>query len=159
MVAADALASTPFFTDFPSEARELLSPIAFRRTYGAGDVIFRQDDPATVVGVLINGLISFRARLADDEASITIGHASHPGDVFGWSSVIGAKHKYAHTAVCIEESEVVEIDGPGLVQVCREHPSIGVPVLEKLSAVIAERLESTRAQVGHRVRRGLISHG
>ncbi len=159
MVAADALASTPFFTDFPIEARELLSPIAFRRTYGAGDVLFRQDDPATVVGVLIHGLISFRTRLADDEVSITIGHASHPGKVFGWSSVIGTKHQYAHTAVCIEESEVVEIDGPGLLQVCREHPSIGVPVLEKLSAVISERLESTRAQVGHRVSRGLISHG
>ncbi len=159
VVAADALASTPFFTDFPSEAHELLSPLAFRKTYGAGDVIFRQDDPATVFGVFIKGLISFRARLADGEVSITIGHARHPGDVFGWSSVIGTAHTYTHTAVCIEECEVIEIDGPGLLQVCREHPRIGVPMLEKLSAVISERLASTRAQVGNRIRRGLISHG
>ena len=159
MVAAEALAETPFFIQFQPRTRELLSPIATRKKFKAGETIYAEGSAAGAVGVLLSGRVAFQARQGDGETSVTLSHTEHPGDVFGWSSIVGADHTYTHSALCMEDAEVILLDGRAVLELCRAKPEIGVPLLEKLSAVLSQRLQSTRAQIRRRLRPGLISHG
>ncbi len=158
MVAVEALARTPFFLEMEGRTRERLSHIATRRKYRAGHVIYHEGDSADTIGVLVNGMISFRGRVGDEDG-VTLGHAREPGAVFGWSGVSRSAGTYGNSAVCIEDCDIIELDAEALLKLCHDEPEVGVAILEKLSGVISERLESVRAQNRLRLRPGIISHG
>jgi len=158
MVAVEALARTPFFHELEGRTRECLSPLATRRHYRAGTVIYHEGDGADTIGVLVNGMIAFRGRIGDEDG-VTLGHARDPGAVFGWSGVAGRAGTYGNSAVCIEDCDIIALDAEALLKLCHDEPEVGVVILEKLSGVISERLESVRAQIRRRLRPGIISHG
>jgi CRP-like cAMP-binding protein len=67
-------------------------------------------------------------------------------DVFGWSAALG-RQEYTSCALSTSDSEMVCIRGKDLREICTSQPEIGVVILERLAAVIAERLRNTHTQV------------
>jgi CRP-like cAMP-binding protein len=159
MVAFESMQRIPLFGSLkPAEIR-LLSPLLFRRTYAAGESIFREGSAAGLVAILLEGLVSFRRRVAGNGEEACLFTVNEPGSVFGWSAIVGQSRLLPHTAVCIEETEVIEMDGRRLLAVCRQNPELGVRVLERLSGVLADRLHGMREQIGRRVVEPRITHG
>jgi len=159
MVAIESMQCIPVFGSLKPHENRLLSPLLFRRSYRAGETIFREGAAAGTVAILLRGFVAFRRRSGPEGEEACLATATERGSIFGWSAVVGAGRLHAHTALCIEETEVIEMDGRRLLAVCRQNPELGVRVLEKFSGVLADRLNGVREQIGRRGTEARISHG
>ncbi|MHC4164507.1 MAG: Crp/Fnr family transcriptional regulator [Planctomycetota bacterium] len=159
MVAAESLGRDPFFKALRPEAREALEPLSRRHSYHAGETIFCEGKETGPLRVLVKGLVSFRQSQPEAESDALMGSVARSGDIFGISALMGRGQAYPYTAVCLEETEVIEVGGDELMHLCEQRPEIGVHILQRLNQVMAERLAAAREQIRSRIRPGLISHG
>ena len=88
-----------------------------------------------------------------------MGTASEPGDVFGIAAVVRKSHASPYSAVCLEDTDVLQLDGKAFRALCEEQPAIGNRILSHLILTMARRLDAAREQLRSRVHPGLISHG
>jgi toluene monooxygenase system ferredoxin subunit len=156
---AESLERIPFFRALGAGERALLDPISRKKHYGAGETIFKEGDPPGPLRILVKGLVSFRQRQFGHEGEATLGTVAAEGELFGISALLGTKERYFYTAVCLEPTDVIELDGPKLIRLCEEQPTAGIRIMRRLTEVLAQRLVATREQIRSRVRPGLISHG
>ncbi len=156
MIATNRLKQVEVFEGLTEDQMRLLSPHMRERSYRAGEVLFREGQDAKSLVVLLDGLVSLRAEREPGETTML---ASLRGrQILGWSAVVGGG-AYRATAICLEDSSGIELDGDDLNRLCEAHPALGVQILRQLGIVIADRLDATRRQLGRRLRPGLISHG
>jgi CRP-like cAMP-binding protein len=159
MVAAKSLERDPFFKALRPEALELLEPISRRHSYSAGETIFGEGKETGPLRVLVKGLVSFRQSQPESDSDALMGSVARSGDIFGVSALMGRGRAYPFTAVCLEDTEVIEVGGDELMQLCEQRPDVGVHILQRLNEEMAERLAAAREQIRSRIRPGLISHG
>jgi CRP/FNR family transcriptional regulator, cyclic AMP receptor protein len=107
-------------------------------------VVFEQGLVAEHLYILLDGevVVNFKPY---DGPPLTVAHIQ-PGGIFGWSSVLG-RQVYTSNAVACCDSTAIRIKGDELRCMCEQHPATGFMILERLADVIAERLQSTRAQI------------
>jgi CRP-like cAMP-binding protein len=124
--------------------RELLRPLFEPCDFYAGTVLFEQGDPAEYLYAVVSGevVVSFKP---DDAPTIVVARV-RPGSIVGWSAVLGSR-RYTSGAECSEYSQLLRVRGEALRRLCIQHPDTGVLVLDRLAAVIAERLRSTHDMV------------
>ena len=159
MVTTDALKTIPFFRSLDGEAREYIAPISEARTYDTGATIFEEGAAIGPLRVLVTGMVSFRQHQRSGGEDALMGSVSGEGEIFGISALIGGRAAYDYSAVCLEKTEVIEVDGAKLMTLCEEKAEVGVRILRGLTQVVAERLYAAREQIRSRIRPGLISHG
>jgi len=159
MVESEFLEQVEFFRNLEPKERTLLAPISHLRTYEAGETIFSEGSRVDALRILVEGMVSFRQKQRHDGPEIAICSVCDHGAVFGITSLVAREAPCPHTAVCIEATRVIEVDGAELLTLCEREPGVGVHLLLKLSAVMAERLAAAREQLRSRVSPGLISHG
>jgi len=159
MVAAESLERSPFFKALRPEALELLEPISQRHSYRAGETIFGEGKETGPLRVLVKGLVSFRQSQPEGGSDALMGSVARSGDIFGVSALMGRGRAYPFTAVCLEDTEVIEVGGDQLMRLCEQRPDIGVHILQRLNEEMAERLAAAREQIRSRIQPGLISHG
>jgi CRP-like cAMP-binding protein len=149
------LGGVPFFKNLSKEDVELLSKKFSPVSFPADTVIFSQGDHAKHLYILLSGQVSIRFKPHDGEI-IPVSDIS-PGDVFGWSAALG-RDVYTSCAVTTSDSEALSIQGKDLRDLCKTHPETGVLILERLAAVIAERLKNTHQKVVELLWQGVNSH-
>ncbi len=159
MAKNESLDRIPFFHALGDAERELLAPVSARKNYKKGETMFREGDPPGPLRILVKGLVSFRQRQYGGEGEASFGSVAAEGELFGISALLGARERYFYTAVCLEPTEVIELDGPKLLRLCEENPIAGIRIMRRLTEVLAQRLTAAREQIRSRVRPGLISHG
>lgn len=144
MIPAEILRSLPLFEGFSDHAmaglQTLFQPVAF----GVGDVIFSQGDHPDRLFILWSGRVAIRFKPYDGEA-LTVAEIA-PGGVFGWSAALDRVH-YTSCAVAEEPVEALAITRRNLRQLYHGQPEVGAHLLERMAAVLAERLHDTRVQV------------
>lgn len=144
MVKPITLERVKLFKGLAKEHLQLIAPKFQRETYPNETVIFAQGDPADSLYILLSGSVSIRFKPHDGEI-INVSEI-HEGDVFGWSAALG-RSAYTSCAITTSKSELVRIKGADLRDLCSSNPKIGVVILERLAAVIAERLKNTHTHV------------
>lgn len=159
MTTVDNLENLSFFDGLEPADREALLAISERRSYGAGETIFSEGDQLDSLRVLISGLVSLRQKLKGASGDAQMAAMSEPGSVFGIAALVGAEHLYPHSAVTVEATEVLEIDGNRLMALFESDPAAGVRILLRFSQYVAAKLSAAREQIRSRLRPGLISHG
>jgi CRP/FNR family transcriptional regulator len=127
----------------PSQ-RDLLRPLFIPCDYYADAVIFDQGDPAEYLFAVVVGdvMVSFKP---EDGPPITVTHAQ-PGDIVGWSAALGTR-RYTSSAICTTYTQLLRVSGADLRILLTRHPDTGVIVLDRLAAIIAERLNNTHTLV------------
>jgi CRP-like cAMP-binding protein len=136
--------SLTFFLGLSEE--ELLFVLSFftSASYVGGTTIFEQGDKACNLFLVVSGEIIIRYK-PDDGPIMTVTRVQ-PGGVFGWSAAMG-NSTYTSGAVCSLNSEVLSIPGETLKMICRQNPTIGDVLLNRLSLVIAERKRNQLGQI------------
>jgi toluene monooxygenase system ferredoxin subunit len=148
------LRDLPLFKGLAPNDLSLLADLFQVESYPVGAVIFGQGDAANNLFVLLNGKVDIRFKPHDGEVlTVTV---IERGGVFGWSSALG-RQVYTSCAACIEDSEVLRIEGSQLRQLIETHPQTGIVILDRLAAVIAERLSNTHATVKTLLKAGMDS--
>lgn len=138
------LHSLPLFAGLDPGDLDLLAGLLRLESYPAGATIFGQGDRATRLYVLLEGKVEIRFKPHDGETlTVTV---INDGGVFGWSAALGRK-EYTSCAVSVEDSQVLHTEGRHLRELIEKHPNTGIVILDRLAAVIAERLNNTHAQV------------
>ena len=93
---------------------------------------------------LIEGEINLRYKPEDGpEINLT---RIRPNDVFGWSAVLG-RQTYTSSAVCANDCHMLQVRGKNLIELCESNPDTGALILERLSAVIPERMQGHHIQM------------
>ena len=113
-----------------------------------GDILFRQEDPATAFFILIEGWVKLsRITLAGDEAVI---HVFTKGDSFA-EAVAFTSRTYPATAQAVSAARVVSIPAAHVIKCIRDTPDIALAMIASTSAHLrhlVEQVEQLKAQTG-----------
>lgn len=114
--------------------------------YGAGEFIFREDSEAIDFFIMENGLVrlavSYQDINLDKLKQIPIDIITR-GDVFGWSSIV-SPHSSTMSAICVEASSVIMVNGAELKALLDDNKAMGYEVMQGLIRVIGNRLRDLR---------------
>lgn len=158
MISPEELQRVPFFKDLDAEERALLGGIARKQTAVAGQRIFEEGAPSHTLYIVVTGLVSLRQRPRVEAAEVAMA-AGRPGELLGVSAVLGVEGTHPTTGVCLEPTELIEIDAVEFMAALESNPAVGFRILKRLTHIVAERLAAARAQIRSQIRPGLISHG
>ncbi len=112
----------------------------------AGVTLFGEGSSAKELFVLEKGKVALQMHLGGGQPQrtrrVTVDVVTK-GDVVGWSAVV-EPYKYNFTAVCLEPTRLLGIDGSKLRGLLKDDHRIGYEVLSRLIQVVASRLDETR---------------
>jgi len=109
--------------------------VAEKETHREGYLLFKEGDPAKQLYILLKGHVS----LTMGEKSHTVYTVDHPGEVFGWSSLVGRKG-FATTAECKEPTKLLRISVEKLEKLFEKDRASEVLFLRQLAAGLGSRL-------------------
>jgi CRP-like cAMP-binding protein len=69
-----------------------------------------------------------------------------PGAVLGWSWLF-PPYRWHFGAVAVETSLTVEVDGPGIRELCVQDPQLGYELTGRFLQIVVRRLQATRTRV------------
>ena len=141
-----------FFSGLSAADIQLLAPFFAPQTWVAGTVVFEQGDYAEYLYLVASGELAIRYK-PEDGPMMNVTHIQ-PGGVFGWSAAMG-NPTYTSGAVCALDSEVLRIRGTDLRMLGEKHPELGKVILNRLSAIIAQRQLSQQSRVNSMLANGM----
>jgi len=114
--------------------RELLAG-ARRRKYARREVLFHEGDPASSVHLLDRGKVAIRVTTPlGDVAMLDVLVA---GDILGEMALLSPASRRSATAIALERTETLVVDGDRFADVRAQHPSAG----ELLMRLLARRVQ------------------
>jgi CRP-like cAMP-binding protein len=141
---SEAFNRLPIFQGMTATQHDLLRPLFVPCDFCDQTVIFEQGEAAEFLYIVLDGevVVSFKP---DDGPAITVARIPQ-GGVVGWSAALGSR-KYTSEAYCAGYTQLLKIRGVELRKLCEQHPDTGVILLDRLAAVIAQRLTNSHDQV------------
>ncbi|MGW8194517.1 MAG: cyclic nucleotide-binding domain-containing protein [Desulforhopalus sp.] len=106
-----------------------------RMSCDEGRILFKKGEITHHFYTLIQG--EFRLTIgAYDQHVYTV---RYPGEIFGWSSIVGGS-TYSATAVCTALSEILRFDRDNLLNLLGRHPASGFLFFKKVAEMLGKRL-------------------
>ena len=116
---------------FALEAME----ISEKMSSSEGDILFHAGDPADFFYVLIKGQV----QLSITKAGPVVYVARHPGEVIGWSSLVG-RDDYTATAECTETANLLKFDRQSFLKLLEKNPANEALLFKRLAQMLGNRL-------------------
>ena len=138
------LADHPFFQGLDPSYTQFIAGCGANVRFNAGEVIFRQGEPADHFYVLRHGRVSLEV-FAPDVGSITV-ETLGEGDVLGWSWLF-PPNKWVFDARALELTRAIALDGRCLREKCDQDPGLGYDLMKRFSRIMVHRLQATRLQL------------
>lgn len=138
------LSEHPFFSGLSEDGLDVLAEHATARRIAAGEVLFRQGDPAQSFYLLKSGRVTVEIPALYGPA-LEIQNLG-PEKVVGWSWLI-APFRWSFQARAIEDSDLYAFDGVALLSYCERDPRFGYGLLKRFAALMSERLEAARQKM------------
>ncbi len=140
-VTADRLSRAELFNSLSVESLLAISEFCREETHRDGDVLLVEDEPANILYIVERGKLALEKKVQIGRHSTprnaTIGYVN-PGKVAGFSALV-EPHVYSTSAVCVEPTRVIAIDGAALRLFLEEHPEAGLKVMKGLASLIGTR--------------------
>ena len=109
--------------------------IAIQESYGVGAYLFLRGDPAGCFYFLLMG----RVKLHLGETGKMVHHMSRPGEIIGWSGLVG-REAYSASAECTTPTELHKIETGRLRKIMEKNPVEGFVFFKNLSKILGDRL-------------------
>ncbi|MDB6067984.1 MAG: Crp/Fnr family transcriptional regulator [Pedosphaera sp.] len=112
--------------------------------FAAGEVIFREGDPADRFFLIQRGRVALESNVKGAGLSFiqTIG----PGEVLGWSWLF-PPFFWHFDARAMETTDAFFISGKVLREECESDHDLGYELLKRVAAVLVQRLQATRRRL------------
>ena len=128
--------------DVPAADVRRVLTVARRRTFGRGEIVFHEGDPADSLHLVAKGRFAVRVRTPLGEDAVLTLHG--PGDAFGELALVsGAETLRSATVEALEAGETHAVYRGEFDRLRREHPGVG----EVLVAALADQLRRTTTLV------------
>ena len=147
-----------FFEGLEDEHLEYFASRARRCTFGPGERVIVQGEPATSFYVLAEGKIELSFRKAGEEIALNeergpevegqvpshiVGHQGYP---VGWASIV-EPHLYRATATALERTEMLVLDRELFEAYAKERPDFGLKFMRRILWLIGNHLRMTRTRL------------
>lgn len=139
----------PFFDHFQPKHLEKLTALGSFVHFSKDEIIFNEEDDDTKFYVLLAGKVVLELSHGGQQILID---TLYPGDELGWSAVLEQKKQFRARALEPVEASAFEVQG--LRSAFDANPYFARAFLERLSGVIAQRLQMTRRQLGRAIAAG-----
>jgi len=136
-----SLETAYLFQGMSEATRAKAAAAALTEARESGAFLFRAGDAAEQFYILLEGRVRLSMRGAGQIAHIV----SEPGDMLGWSSMVGHA-SYIASAECVVPVKVLKFDRARLMRLLEEDPAGGMDFYRRLAQMIARRLV---ASYGH----------
>ena len=117
--------------EFALEAME----ISERLSLGEGDTLFNVGDTARHFYVLVKGSVE----LSLGSSGPVVYMAKHPGEVIGWSSLVG-RNAFSASAQCKESVKLLKFDRNSFLELLHKNPANEALVFKRLAQMLGNRL-------------------
>lgn len=138
-----ALEEMPLFNGLSKQHLRILSGAAMRTNFRAGQMIFRQGEQANRFYLIESGKVGLISE-ADGETSRFAVLGSD--EVLGWSWLF-PPHAWNFTARAIVPTGAIFFHGTQLREACDADHDLGYELMKRFSAVMVQRLQSSRAEL------------
>ncbi len=138
------LGDTWFGAELPPGALARLSTVGRIVELPAEHVVVEEGTPCAAMGIVLEGRIALRLALPGlgDRTILTV----EPGDVFGWSAVLGLPLSTS-TGVTTEPTTAILFARDGLRAALDADAELGAVVYRRLLGCVSRRLSATRMQL------------
>jgi CRP/FNR family transcriptional regulator, cyclic AMP receptor protein len=143
-VNAAALATHPFLHGMSCDQLSVLAEAARDVTFPARQRLFEDGGNATRFWLIQSGHVSLDLHVPGEGPVVieTIGM----GELLGWSWLF-PPYKWAFGAVAATAVEAFEFDAPTVRECCAADPGIGYELNQRVTGVLAKRLQVTRIRL------------
>ena len=138
------IAGHPFLHGLKPEHLRLLADSAMRMHYEAGELIFREGDPANRFYLIEQGRVSLESHRRD-EAPVAVQFIG-PDDVLGWSWLF-PPYYWHFDARALEPTAAIFFYGTRLREQCEQDHDFGFEMMKRMTQVVIHRLQATRKQL------------
>lgn len=141
---ADLIAKHPFFQDLSPLHVQVLAEAAMLKEFKAGEIIFKEGDPANRFYILLSGEVEVlsEGREGGDVPVQRIG----PGDVLGWSWLF-PPYYWHFAARATQDTKAIFFYGTWLRESCERDHDFGYAMLKRMSAIVIQRLQAARRRL------------
>lgn len=139
----DTLRGIEFFHDIADEHLARLAAIAEPVEFSPNEVIFREQEQAKNVYLIISGQVSLIC--CDPDVGCRSLATVSDGQLIGWSPLVGRK-LLSDTARTVTATKAFAVDGEQVLALCRDDPEFGFEFMHRVAQVLAARLFATRMQ-------------
>jgi CRP-like cAMP-binding protein len=145
IVEVDEIKQFDFFSVFSEEQLEELSKITEKRIYEKSALVYQRRYEANRIYMVTKGLISLNRLEPGEKISISF-EKREQGELFGAACFMESQ-EYTLTAVCMSDSEVMELDADKLLEICKRDPELGYKFLKEVAQIYFERYKVAKRQV------------
>jgi CRP/FNR family transcriptional regulator, cyclic AMP receptor protein len=144
MVPLDLLRTSELFNGLSDDELAPIARMARQESFGAGDQMFGEHDPAENLYVVITGRVGVLIDIGRGRQTVvdTVG----PDSSFGWSALV-PPYFYTGAAKCLETTRVLVVPGEDLRSLCMDNCRICHTIMQRLASIISARLRDTRVQL------------
>jgi CRP-like cAMP-binding protein len=119
-----------------------LASIARPREVPAGGLLFREGDDSAFIFVLVSGEVSLEIQMP--RRGPTAIYAAGPGELLGWSPVLG-RHAMTATATAVTPCRLAVLEVARVNELIEKEPQFGIAFLRQLAIIVSDRLSATRS--------------
>lgn len=138
------IAEHPFLCGLKPEHLRLLADSAMRMHYEAGELIFREGDPANRFYLIEEGRVSLESPRRH-EAPVAVQIIGR-GDVLGWSWLF-PPYYWNFDARALAPTTAIFFYGTRLQEQCEQDHDFGYEMMKRMTQVVMHRLQATRRQL------------
>ena len=109
--------------------------IAEKLFQNEGAILFHEGDPANHFFVLLKG----RVKLSLGEKGPVVYMVRQPGEIIGWSGLIGRDH-YSASGECMEETNLLKFDRNVFLDILKKYPRNETLLFKRLAEMLGNRL-------------------
>ena len=99
------------------------------------EVLFHEGDPATHFFVLLKG----RVKLSLGEKGPVVYMVRQPGEIIGWSGLIG-RDRYSASGECMEETNLLKFNRDVFLDILKKYPRNETLLFKRLAEMLGNRL-------------------
>jgi len=133
-----------FFQGLDPQYIELITGCAANVRFFAGEVIFREGEPADRFYIIRRGRVSLEV-FVPERGQIMV-ESLDEGDVLGWSWLF-PPYRWQFDARALELTRAIALDGQCLRGKCEEDPRLGYELMKRFAQIMVGRLKATRIRL------------
>jgi len=140
----ELLSSQPFLAGLTPAQLDKLSYWTRKSTFHAGTRLFEEGQRADRFWLLREGHVTLDTHVPGQGTQIveTLG----PHAVLGWSWLF-PPYRWHFSASAVETTLAVELDGPGVRELCARDHELGYELMRRFVEVVVQRMQATRVRL------------
>jgi CRP-like cAMP-binding protein len=141
---AELVSAHPLLAGLPGDAVASVAGCAQNVSFDRGDLLLAESDPANTLYLVRRGLVAIEVH-APGRGPIVI-ETVGPGAAVGWSWLV-PPYRWHFDARAVDAVGAVAVDGACLRAKAEADPVLGYELMKRVSAVLLDRLQSTRLRL------------